>query len=173
MPFDLSTVEPLVDKKVIITYNLSEPDEDGNTATEVEATMMAVAPGIGIMVRPRGKQQGLLIEENDIENIVQVAAVARPIKQKLLREMNLDDVRQHLADRHGVAVTWLNAAAPQQAFDYHADIDHSDLAHTHGSAAQRLADGTQAADTADLEADAESETEPVAVPVPPAQPEPV
>lgn len=43
-----------------------------------------------------------------------------------------DDVRQHLADRHGVWVGLLRSLTPDSAHIYHEKIDHSDLGHQHG-----------------------------------------
>ncbi len=43
-----------------------------------------------------------------------------------------DDVRQHLADRHGLWVGMLRTLTPEAAHAYHEKIDHSDLGHKHG-----------------------------------------
>lgn len=43
-----------------------------------------------------------------------------------------DDVRQHLADRHGAWMSLLRTLSPEAALAYHNKIDHSDLGHQHG-----------------------------------------
>lgn len=43
-----------------------------------------------------------------------------------------DDVRQHLADRHGTSMVMLRSLSAEVALAYHARIDHSDLGHRHG-----------------------------------------
>lgn len=43
-----------------------------------------------------------------------------------------DDVRQHLADRHGTSMVMLRSLSPEVALAYHQRIDHSDLGHRHG-----------------------------------------
>ncbi len=53
-----------------------------------------------------------------------------------------DDVRQHLADRHGVWVQLLRTLTPEAAHLYHERIDHTDLGHRHGDKP-----GTQVIDT--------------------------
>lgn len=43
-----------------------------------------------------------------------------------------DDVRQHLADRHGTFVSLLRSLSHEIALSYHNKIDHRDLGHQHG-----------------------------------------
>lgn len=43
-----------------------------------------------------------------------------------------DDVRQHLADRHGTSMVMLRSLSPEVALAYHERLDHSDLGHRHG-----------------------------------------
>lgn len=43
-----------------------------------------------------------------------------------------DDVRQHLADRHGLWIGLLRSLSPEAAHAYHEKIDHADLGHKHG-----------------------------------------
>ena len=49
-----------------------------------------------------------------------------------------DDVRQHLADRHGTSMVMLRSLPPEVALAYHARIDHSDLGHRHPADASRV-----------------------------------
>ena len=44
-----------------------------------------------------------------------------------------DDVRQHLADRHGTSMVMLRSLSSEVALAYHARIDHTDLGHRHGT----------------------------------------
>ncbi len=47
-----------------------------------------------------------------------------------------DDVRQHLADRHGTSIVMLRSLTAEVALAYHAKIDHSDLGHRHADPAR-------------------------------------
>lgn len=132
MALDLAPYEELTDKKVIVKYNV--PDGDTKVLTELEGTLMAVAPGIGVMVRPKGKQQGELINLEDLaeENPIEVAAASvRDLKPQALKPVGVDDARKHLVERHGYKISDINQMSPTDAYTFHEQLDHNDLGHNH------------------------------------------
>lgn len=133
MSVNLAEYSDLKNKKVTLQYN-SSPGEDGTVElVEAEGTLMAAQPGIGVMFRPSRHNQGQLIDEGNIVDIIAAPSKPRNIKQKNLRVVAADDVRAHLADRHAYPLTWVNQASPEQAMEAHAGIDHADLGHKHSA----------------------------------------
>lgn len=130
MPYDLAAAEELNNKRVIVTRNLRVANEKGEMAEEIEGQLVAAAD-MGIMLRPRGNQQPVLIESGEIEDIVAVATGRKEITQKLLKAINLDDARSHLADRHAFPLATVNAMGAAEAMSAHDAIDHSNLGHAH------------------------------------------
>ncbi len=139
MSVNLAEVEDLQNKRVTIQYNKTDTDGE-KTMVEAEGVLMAVSAEIGVMFRPRGHNQGLLIEVDNIESIVAVPTAPKKIKQKVLKEVDLGDVRAHLAERHGYPLAWANQASPEQAAEAHNGLDHADLGHKHGDAPAEAAD---------------------------------
>jgi hypothetical protein len=123
-------LEQYQDKKIIVTVNLDEPNDKGETAVEVEGTALA-ANALGILLKPKGRTQGELIEAAKIEQVQFAPEKARAIKAKSLKVVVYGDARNHLAERHGTALSWLNGATEAAALEYHGTLDHSDLGHNH------------------------------------------
>jgi len=133
MSVNLAEYSVLQKKKVTIQYN-SKPDSQGAVElVELEGTLMAAQPGIGVMFRPARHNQGQLIDEADIVDIISAPTKPRVLKQKNLRVIGAEDVRHHLADRHAYPLTWVNQATPEQALEAHSGIDHTDLGHKHSA----------------------------------------
>lgn len=118
------------DQKVIVTVNLDEPNDKGETAVEIEGTALA-ANELGILLKPKGRTKAELIEASKIEQVQFAPEKARDLKAKSLKVVGYGDARQHLLDRHGVALAWVNGATEAQALEYHSGLDHSDLGHNH------------------------------------------
>lgn len=126
MAFNLKEIEPLVGKRVSVVYTI-----DGETeAVEVEAVLQA-ASEVGVMFRPRNSQSGQLIAADHVESVLAIAAAPRPLKQKLLKAIGLDDARGHLAERHNYTLTSASEMLPAVALLTHDQIDHTDLGHSH------------------------------------------
>ena len=152
MALDLAPYEELTDKKVVVRYNV--PDGDEKVLTELEGTLMAVAPNIGIMVRPKGKQQGELIKLEDLaeENPIEVAAASiRDLKPQSLKPVSVDDARKHLVERHGYKISEINPMSPTDAYSFHESLDHTDLGHNHnrGEASEQTASEQSESDSAE------------------------
>lgn len=130
MPYDLAAAEELSGKKAVITYNLETPNAQGETAVEVEGTILGAAE-MGVMFRPRGNQQPVMVHNHQIEEIRGVNVTKRDIAQKLLKAITLDDARAHLADRHAFPLATVNAMTAGEAFNTHLTIDHEPLGHAH------------------------------------------
>ncbi len=124
-PLDLSKYESMENKKITLTYGLDDE------TVEVEGVLMAVAVGQGIMFRKRGSQKADLIKEDKVFGIAQIAESPKKVTAKKLKEVTLDNAREHLADRHGYKLEDVNNATPEQAMLAHDQIDHSDLGHNH------------------------------------------
>lgn len=145
---DLTAFADVADRKVIITHDV--PDGDTMTSVETEGTLMAVAPEIGIMVRPKGRQQGELITADRVTNIEYAETAIRDLKQKTLKVEGLETVRQHLADRHGYKLSDINPMSPADALAFHGGIDHSELGHGHNEKKAAKDSETAVADSAQV-----------------------
>lgn len=121
-------------KKVIVVRNLPEADKDGNTAVEIECTV-EVGNQHGLLVKPKGKVQLELIPASEIEpgSIRLTEGSSAKLSRSKLQIVKLGQARRHLLERHGVTLEWVNKTTEQQAFEYHAGLDHEelDLGHVH------------------------------------------
>lgn len=120
------------DKKVIVVRNLSEPNDEGHGSEEVEGKVLSANNEVGLLIKPVGKVMATLIKPSEIEKVELAPTTLRTFKQKVVKEVTLDAVRQHLIDKHGFSLTLINSADENRAMKIHADIDHSDLGHAHG-----------------------------------------
>jgi len=118
------------EKKVIVTVNLDEPNDKGELAIEIEGTVVA-ANELGLLLKPKGRTAAELIEADKIEQVSYVPEKPKAIKGKSLKPVAHGDARVHLVERHGVTLSWANAATEESALEYHASLDHSDLGHNH------------------------------------------
>lgn len=121
-------------KKVILVRNLSKPNKDGHTAEEIEGTILSANDAVGVQIKPTGKPLGILIKTADIEegSIRLVPTALRTFKQKVIKQVSLDTVRQHLLDKHSFSLALINTADEKRAIEIHDAIDHTDLGHAHG-----------------------------------------
>jgi hypothetical protein len=129
----LSTYEG---KKVIVTVNLKEPNEKGESAIEIEGTAQN-ANDLGILLKPKGKTNLELIEAADIEDVRYAPEPDKKLTAKSLKDVEYGQAKQHLLDRHGLTLTDINSLTEQAALDYHSGLDHKalDLGHVHGAKA--------------------------------------
>jgi hypothetical protein len=118
-------------QKVIVQRNLSEPDASGNTLVEI--TGKAESSNVmGVLLKPKGRTQFELIPASEIESIEFAPEEAKKLKQKTIAVIDYGKARQHLVDRHGVALSEVNDMTEEKAFEYHKGLDHADLGHVHG-----------------------------------------
>jgi hypothetical protein len=123
-------LQPLEGKKVELVRRAK--DSDGNEINAmIEGRLDAVAT-VAVMLKPRGRQAADIIPLDEIVSVEAVAGAARKVQQKLLKPVDIDSARAHLADRHGLTLTEVNALPPQGALELHEKMDHTDLGHRHG-----------------------------------------
>lgn len=134
-------------KKVVVTRNLSEPNEKGETAVEVEGQVQ-VANEIGILIKPKGKVQFDLIPISEIEEINLAKEGNKPLKASKLQPVKLGQARRHLLERHGVQLKWANEVTEEQAFEYHESLNHKELDLGHFHEAKAAGDESSESDTA-------------------------
>jgi hypothetical protein len=128
--FDATFVRKLFGKNVILTIQ----GEDG---TETLEGKVAVVSDAGLALKMRSSTRII-----DINRILGFEEQARPKRKRVIKRYvrKIDeesDARQHLADRHGVLVSVLNAVDSETAREMHDKINHLDLGHQHGDKPQR------------------------------------
>lgn len=123
-----------VGQNIQFVHNLSEPNEKGESAVEIEGNVQLVNAG-HMLVKPRGQVKFTMIALSEVENVSIVENTAKKFKANKLKPVKLGDVRRHLLDRHGVQITWANSCTEEQALAYHDSLDHAalDLGHVHQS----------------------------------------
>ena len=128
-------------KKVVITQNLKEPNENGETAVEVEGQVQ-VGNENGVLIKPKGKTNFALIEAQDIEDIRLAPEKDKSLKASKLKLVKVGSARRHLLERHGVTLKWANSVSEEQALQYHDSIDHveADLGHVHVDKSEKADD---------------------------------
>jgi hypothetical protein len=119
-----------VNKKVILT--VKNPD-DAEGSKEREGTIVTATP-VGIMFRDKGRATSDILLPAEILGVV-LAPDNRKITPKYIKEVELGNVRTHLADRHGFLLEVVNDLNEEQAKIVH-DKQHAehggDLGHIHG-----------------------------------------
>ena len=119
-------------KRVVVTRNLSEPNEKGESAVEVEGVVQA-ANEHGLLIKPKGQVQFKLIPSDEIEEVRLQEDKSNKLKASKLNIVKLGSARRHLLERHGYTLDWVNGVTEEQAYEHHAEIDHveNDLGHVH------------------------------------------
>lgn len=108
-----------------------------------EGKVEAAGP-FGVSFKPKGKGS-VIVEPGDI-SAIETAAVIKKITKKSLLPATLDNIRQHLVDRHGYEVEAIEAMTPEQALAWHnSDLDHAKLGHDHEKKVGEKASEDQAA----------------------------
>lgn len=137
MSVTASDLTQYVDKKVTLVRNLAKPNDNGETAEELDGTVAAVA-GDAIMFKPKGKTNALLVELGDIESIDFAKEKAKTLSRKTLKMVTYGQARTHLLERHGYTLTEINSMSEADALRLHNGIDHeaADLGHVHKDKAE-------------------------------------
>lgn len=122
----------LVSKKVTIVRNLPEPNEKGESSVEIEGTVQAINDE-AVLIKPKGKVNFEMIPAGEIEEIYPTPEGDKKFTRSKLKEVAEGAMRRHLLDRHGITLTWANAATEEQAVEYHSGLNHEelDLGHVH------------------------------------------
>jgi hypothetical protein len=112
-------------KYVNVTYR----DEQGQQVS-LDGTVEK-ANALAILLKVKGKGS-LLLDILDIETMTEVDPPTKMprIKVRAMAPINEDQVRQHLADRHGVPVAEI-PLNPKNAMLMHSGINHEGLGHVH------------------------------------------
>lgn len=119
------------DKVVNINVDTGKDAEGNDTFETVEGRVIA-ANDVGVIIRHRRDTRIIdILSILDIEEVRRTPR--RTVVKRYVRVLAPDDsVRQHLADRHGVLVSVLNATDDDTARRMHEGYDHNDLGHKHG-----------------------------------------
>lgn len=123
-----------VGRRVQLTRNLKERNSKGHLAEELDGIITNASPdGRAILLKPRGSTQTVLIETLDIEtdSIHLIDDKVKQHKQRVLPRLSLSNARQHLLMTHGLSLKMVNGVNDYEALESHAQIDHSDLGHSH------------------------------------------
>lgn len=137
MPVDPNTLAEFDGKQVI----LHRIQEDGS-AEELEGKIEAASPA-GIAFKEKGRRDVDLVMPDEIDNIELAPEKPKTIVQKKLKPVTINNVRQHLVDRHGFARSQANGLSDDDAYEIHEAIDHSDLGHKHVAEEEEEESGTE------------------------------
>lgn len=122
MPVDPNTLAQYAGKNVKLVIVGEKAGLSG------EGKVDAAGP-FGVAFKAKGKATEIL-EPSEIDSI-EASAVVKKIVVKSMQPIALDNVRQHLVDRHGYQVKDIESYAPEQALEFHATLEHAGLAHNH------------------------------------------
>lgn len=113
-------------QKVVIVRNLPDAPE----AVELEGTAEK-ANALGVLLKPKGRQNLELIEMSEIEEIRFVSEKPKELKPAELKLVGYGNARKHLADRHGLKLSEVKDLTEEDALIQHNETDHSDVSHVH------------------------------------------
>jgi hypothetical protein len=135
-------------KRVKVIRNLSEPDENGNGAVEIEGTVQA-GNELGLLIKPKGQVSFKLIDRAEIEDISLVADKSSELKRSKLKPVKVGQARRHLLERHGYKLTDVNGMTEEQAMEFHDSLDHEalDLGHVHVAESEKSDVADEASDS--------------------------
>ena len=128
-------------KNVILTVK-----GDDGTAKEVPGKVEGASP-VGLAFKEKGKRDVILVEPGDIEDIAEAPTEAKKVTQKKIKPVKTEQVRQHLADRHGYKRSDLNGMNDAEAEEFHNKLDHTDLGHKHVAEEEKSDQPTDDADS--------------------------
>lgn len=120
----MAGLEQFDGKRVVVTHNTD------NGAEQIEGKV-ETGNALGLLIKPKGKTNLQLILADTIEDVQYAAEPVRELKQKELAPIGYGQVRRHLLDRHGYTLKDINQMDEAQAHQFHNDLDHSELGHTH------------------------------------------
>jgi hypothetical protein len=132
MTVSVTDLKDFEDQKVVLVRNLAKPNDKGETAEELEGTLVAVA-GDAVMFKQKGKATAGLIDISDIERVDHAESGTKKLARKTLKMVKFGQARNHLLERHGYTLTQVNDLSEKEAFELHEAIDHEaqDLGHVH------------------------------------------
>jgi hypothetical protein len=122
MSVDPNTLANYAGKNVNIVLTGEYAELSGEGKVEAASTM-------GVAFKPKGKGS-IIVLPSDVESI-EAAAVIKKITRKSMLPASLENVRQHLVDRHGYKVSDIEQYTPEQALEFHNTLEHGELGHDH------------------------------------------
>lgn len=125
MTVTLEELQPFLNKESV--FHLKQTD---GSLREVIGTIKA-ATVAGVAYKEKSKPNLELVQADDIEEIDYAPTKPKSVTQKKLKPVEFGYARQHLVDRHGVALSWAKDASEKDAFEYHKTLEHADLGHNH------------------------------------------
>jgi hypothetical protein len=126
MPVTPEDLDQFAGQKVVVTYQPKGKTEN----VEVEGLAEA-ANAMGIVLKPKGRQNNELIEIDQIDEVVFAPEKLKELKQQDLTPLKYGAARKHLLDRHAGKLNKVNSLSEEDALKAHADTDHSNLGHQH------------------------------------------
>jgi len=135
MPVHINDLHRYFKKYVVMRLSLGQADD----AVQIEGKILAVSAD-GVAIRVHGNTQ--IVRLIEIESCVESPRIRKKrVVKRWVRVIPADaSVKQHLADRHGILVSVLNAVDEPTARLMHDNISHVDLGHRHRSAEDRIKD---------------------------------
>jgi hypothetical protein len=122
MSVDPNILANYAGKNVNIKLTGEYAELSGEGKVEAASTM-------GVAFKPKGKGT-VIVLPSDVDAI-EAAAVVKKITRKSMLPVTLDNVRQHLVDRHGYKVSDIEQYTPEQALEFHSTLEHAELGHDH------------------------------------------
>lgn len=98
---------------------------------EMEGKLEAYNEVAGGFFRKKGSPNGTIFELSEVQSIEFAPEKARKLSPRQLPIVEYGKARQHLADRHGITLDWINSVTEVEAFEAHEQLDHSQLGHFH------------------------------------------
>lgn len=135
-------------KRVVVQIN-----GDEGQVEEVEGKVEA-ASAIGLLLKPKGRNDLRLIEATDIVDVDSPAEPVRKLSCRWIKDVEPGGFRRHLVDRHGATLSYVNSLTEEKAEEVHASTDHTDLGHQHGEKPAKPEGSKSARDKAIEEAEA-------------------
>lgn len=135
----VKNLSQFANKKVTVVHTVEGQEE----AVETEGTVSVANEG-GVLIKPKGKTQMVLIEAANIEDVRYVEEKPKEIKAKMLKPVEFGQARSHLLERHGFYLEAVNKLSEKEAYEQHEAIDHKNLGHYHGVKEDKAADADAA-----------------------------
>lgn len=124
---------PYHEQKVVLKKRVTK---DGQPALEeLTGTAVAATTGIGVLFKPKGRQQAGIVAVDDIEEIDFAPSEVKPIKPKYVPVVVHGKAREHLVYAHGYGRTGkgnIDEMTEEAALEWHNQMDHGNLGHIHG-----------------------------------------
>jgi hypothetical protein len=122
---DVVEFAALEGKKVVVQYT-----EQGEVDGEVKEAhgVLEKANELGLLFKPKGRASTLIFAEQVVGLEEDTSVPEDKIRQKRLNPVEDKAVKQHLVDRHGIALSAVNSMDETQAVSVHNQVHESDTA---------------------------------------------